>query len=140
MNTSPKRFLQFSRLASQKPVCASITNDPFFIKKTFQEFLRKGSRVNDLQDGVSIQARRLQHGADASPVKDKEAITDQRQFAWIRGSKYLNRSSLGQRIHQSVDLRPGPDIDAPRRVVEQQDRRLRFKPFRKDHLLLIPAR
>src|SRR5689334_11946853 len=35
MKASPKRFLQFSLLASQNPVCASNTNDPFFIARSF---------------------------------------------------------------------------------------------------------
>src|SRR5712671_7996695 len=35
MKASPKRFLQFSLLASQKPVCASKTKDPFFIDRSF---------------------------------------------------------------------------------------------------------
>src|SRR5450759_84181 len=36
MKASPKRFLQFSLLASQNPVCASSTNDPFFIDRSFR--------------------------------------------------------------------------------------------------------
>src|SRR5260370_14183731 len=47
MKASPKRFLQFSLLASQKPVCASKTNDPFFIDWSFRMYDVRLRNIND---------------------------------------------------------------------------------------------
>src|SRR2546421_12624943 len=48
MKASPKRFLQFSLLASQKPVWASNTNDPFFIERSFHLIGEAGSVMGTL--------------------------------------------------------------------------------------------
>src|ERR671915_1608177 len=41
---------------------------------------------------------------------------------------------------RAVDVRLCTDIDAPRRLVEDQHARLRSEPLREDNLLLVPAR
>ena len=48
--------------------------------------------------------------------------------------------ALRQRPHQRVDLRLRPDVDALRRLVEDQDRRLVSQPARQRDLLLVAAR
>ena len=49
-------------------------------------------------------------------------------------------AALGKLLHQLVDFRLRSDVDALRRLVENQERRLRRQPARQRHLLLIAAR
>ena len=47
--------------------------------------------------------------------------------------------ALGQPVHQVVDLDFGADVDAARRLVEDEDARVAGEPLAEDDLLLVAA-
>ena len=81
----------------------------------------------------------------SSPTSRPSAMTTMRSAsASTSGRSEETTSSAtprgGERAQQPVDLGAGADVDAARRLVDDQEPRLHRQPFREQHLLLVAAR
>ena len=94
-------------------------------------------RVRD--DGLLAQILALELSGDPSLAHDEHAIGDRR----ISGSSEettIDRLALGgEPLDQAVDFGLRADVDAARRLVEQQDLAIRRDPAADDRLLLVAA-
>ena len=77
---------------------------------------------------------------DAAVIKHQHAVAAADQFVIVGRIEQDRRAGIGQPPQQLIDLLLGADIDAARRIVEQDDARLAHQPFGDDHLLLVAAR
>src|ERR1700730_14936600 len=70
---------------------------------------------------------------------DDNAMAKIHEFPELRRDDDHGRTLLSEPMHQAIDLGLGADIDAARRLVEDQNVRLRHHPFADDQFLLIAA-
>ena len=75
----------------------------------------------------------------AAFVHDEDAIAHAQNFRQLGGNHHDRHPLPGEFGDQPVDLRLGADIDAARRLVENENARLGHQPPRDQHLLLIAA-
>ena len=67
-------------------------------------------------------------------------VGDMDELGQVAGIEQDRVALGGEVAHQLEDLALGADVDAARRVVEQQDARLGEQHLAEDHLLLVAAR
>ena len=77
---------------------------------------------------------------DRAVVEHQHAVAAADQLVIVGRIEEDRRARVGELAQQLVDLLLGADIDAARRIVEQDDARLAHQPFGDDHLLLVAAR
>src|SRR5262245_14038013 len=70
---------------------------------------------------------------------DGNAIADRHELAKIARYDQERLARGRKRIELFVDIGSGADIDAPRRLVKQQNPAVAMQPARKQHLLLVAA-
>ena len=84
-------------------------------------------------------APRVELGRDAAAAKDQDAIGHRHHLLGIVADQD-DGDPLGRQMRDdAVDLRLGADVDAARRLVEDEDARRRDQPFGQQHLLLVAA-
>ncbi len=82
----------------------------------------------------------VHRGDDGAAVHDGDPVAHAEDLGQL-GRDHQDRQALGgQLAHQSVDLGLGADVDALRRLVEDQQARARGQPPRQRDLLLVAAR
>ena len=85
-------------------------------------------------------ASRRRHFADDAPfVHDVDAVGDAEQFGHLRRDDDDRLTLRGEPRDDRVDLVFRADVDAARRLVEDQHFRIGEQPFRQHHLLLVAA-
>ena len=76
---------------------------------------------------------------DAAFGHHHDPVTDAKHFRQFARNHQDRDAVFNQLAHDRVDLGFGADIDAARRLVEDQDTRVGLQPFGDDDLLLIAA-
>src|SRR5688500_6823713 len=95
-----------------------------------------GGKRHDLLFGGRLR----RNFADNPPgMHDENAIDEADQLDQIRGYDEDGGSALCQLREKTVDLAFGADVYAARRLVHNQNVRLRLQPSGEQHLLLVPT-
>ena len=76
---------------------------------------------------------------DCARAHDQHAVAHAEYLFELRGNHQDRGSRFSQLVHQAVNFLPGADVDAPGRLIEQEDARLTEEPLRQDRFLLISA-
>ena len=92
------------------------------------------------QDALLGDARRLERRGDAAVAQDQHAVGDMDELRQVAGIEQDRVALGGEVAHQLEDLALGADVDAARRIVEQEHARLGEQHLAEDHLLLVAAR
>ena len=87
---------------------------------------------------VQIRAGKFAH--DAPVIHDRDAVAAADEFVVVGRIEQDRRALIGELAHEPVELLLGADVDAARRIVEQDDARFGHQPFGDHDLLLISAR
>ena len=91
--------------------------------------------------GLAIVERGARRFAGDLAVRHHEdAIGRGQQLGELGGDHEYRLAARGEIAHQRDDLGLGADVDAARRLIEDEDVRLGVEPFADDDLLLIAAR
>src|SRR5918997_3378734 len=77
---------------------------------------------------------------DPALAHDHDSIRHREDLLELGRDEHDGLPLLGEVVYEAVDLRLGPDVDAPGRFVEEQDGRLAGQRFGQNHLLLVAAR
>src|SRR4051794_1957754 len=93
-------------------------------------------RVHDALLGGAL-ARDLRR--DPALVQDEDAIRHREDLGQVARDEQDRETRRGEVRDDPVDLHLRADVDAARRLVEDQHRRLRREPLREHHLLLVAA-
>src|SRR5436190_16946649 len=72
-------------------------------------------------------------------VDDHDAIAHAENLRHLRRDHHDGDPLAGELAYEAMDLRLGADVDAARRLVEDEDLRLSEQPAGDQHLLLIAA-
>ena len=80
-----------------------------------------------------------QDAGQPSLAHDRDAVAETQNFGQFRGDDDDGAPFGGEAVEQLVDLALGADIDAARRLVEDQDIAVAQQPLGDDHLLLVAA-
>src|SRR5437763_13032873 len=78
-------------------------------------------------------------GGKPPATHHRQPVAHPEQFRQIRAHQQHRLALCGTARDRLVDLRPAADVDAARRLVEQQDLRVLMQQPADRHLLLIPA-
>jgi hypothetical protein len=70
---------------------------------------------------VDLAAPRLDR--QPAPVQDEDTVREAHDLRQLRGAEEDRPAAVGEIADESIDLPFGPDVDAARRVVEQEDGR-----------------
>ena len=70
---------------------------------------------------------------------DDDAVAHAQDFGQLRRDHDDRLAFPSELVHQGVDFALGPDVDAARGLVENEDVAVADEPFRDDHLLLVAA-
>src|SRR3954453_23888738 len=98
-----------------------------------------GARVHRLEDRVLAQVLAGELRADPPAIEDEHAVADGGELVEIGRGEQDDRASRGGAPDEDVHLGLRADVDAARRVVEEQDRRLGVEPLGEHDLLLVAA-
>src|ERR671915_1812480 len=85
-----------------------------------------------------LTAREL--ARDAALPHHQHAVGHREYLLQLRGDQQDRLALLRQVVHEAVDLRLRPDVDAPRGLIQQQDVRLAGERLGDDDLLLVAPR
>src|SRR5215210_53653 len=77
---------------------------------------------------------------DTALAHHQDAVSHREYFLQFGGNEQDGLTLLRQVVHEAVDLRLCPDIDAPRGLVQQQHVRLSGERLGDDYLLLVAPR
>ena len=77
---------------------------------------------------------------DAAFAHHHDAVAHAQDLRQLRGDHHDRLALVGERAQQLVDLGLGADVDAARRLVEEQDVAIAHQPFGDHDLLLVAAR
>ena len=84
--------------------------------------------------------RPVDEAANLAAAHDHDAVGHADQLLDLGGDEQHGRALGDQLVDDLVDLVLGADVDAARRLVEDEDRRSAQQPFGDHHLLLVAAR
>ena len=90
-------------------------------------------------DGLFAQLSRSRLAGDPPLAHHQHAVGEPQDLGQLGGDHDDGAALGGQLLDQGVDLGLGADVDAARRLVEQQDLRTRGDPAADDRLLLVAA-
>src|SRR6516165_12726722 len=85
-------------------------------------------------------SRPLDLAGDVSCTHDDDAVADAYDLRQIGGNDEYSGAGFREIVNDRIDLGLGADIDATRRLVENQDPWRGRKQPRQQHLLLVAAR
>ena len=77
---------------------------------------------------------------DRAVIEHEHAIAAADQFVIVGRVEHNRRALVGETPEQLVEFLLGADVDAARRIIEQDDARMAHQPFGDHHLLLVAAR
>src|SRR5690348_9405433 len=77
--------------------------------------------------------------ADAALMHDGDAVADADHLLHVAGNHQDRHARIGEIAEHFIDLVLGADVDAPRRLVEDEDPRPHRQPLGENDLLLIAA-
>ena len=92
-----------------------------------------------LQDRRLVDVGPRQFGGDPASRHDEHAVGEPDQFRHLRRDQDDTDAACRQLVDQPVDLGLGADVDAARRLVEDEQHRLPGQPARQHDLLLVAA-
>ena len=103
-------------------------------------FVYKHASVDGAQQvaGVDVGAAAL--GRQPAAVEHEDAVGEADDLGQLGGPQQDDPAGVGELADEGVDLVLGADVDAPRRVVEQDDGRGHLQPLGQHDLLLVAAR
>ena len=78
-------------------------------------------------------------GGQPPAVKDEDAIGEADELGQFGRAEQDRSAAVGELADEPVDLALGTDVDAARRIVEQEHRRRDLEPLADDDLLLVAA-
>ena len=87
----------------------------------------------------SVQSAPCDDAGQAAFVQDGDAVAQVEDLLHVAADHHDRHAVVGQAAQQPVDLRFGADVDAARRLVDDQHLRPEREPFRQHHLLLVAA-
>ena len=87
----------------------------------------------------SLRSLALEVAGDPALAHDQDAVGDAQDFGQLGGDDDHRAALGGEPFDQRVDLGLGADVDAARRLVEQEDARAGGDPAADDRLLLVAA-
>src|SRR5271168_2680232 len=88
----------------------------------------------------ALKMRPVMKAANLAAAHDHDPVGHADQLLDLGGDEQHGRALADQLVDDLVDFILGPDVDAARRLVENEDRRSAQQPFGDHHLLLIAAR
>src|SRR5579883_1852232 len=91
-------------------------------------------------DCFSIEASAREGARQRAPRDRKDAVGKAYKFLDFRRDQEHGAARLDERIDDAVDLLLGSNVDAARRLVEDEEARRAHQPLAEHHLLLIAAR
>src|SRR6056297_2524898 len=97
-------------------------------------------RCGVLHDFFRGDRRAFDRGDDGAAAEHADPVRQARHLRQFGGDHDDRIAVLGELAHQLVDFRLGAHVDAARRLVEDQDRRVVVQPAGDDDLLLVAAR
>ena len=77
---------------------------------------------------------------DAALAHHHDAIAQMHELRRVGARQHDGLALRGEAAEHHIDLPLGLDVDAARRIVEEQDRRIARHPFGERHFLLVAAR
>ena len=86
-----------------------------------------------------VASARIVGGRDAPFVQHQDPVAAAQQFRQFRTDQDDRLFRGGQLVDDAVDVLLGADVDAARRVVEEEHVGIDEQPSRQQHLLLIAA-
>ena len=92
-----------------------------------------------MRDGFFTHLAPAYLSGEPAFMEDKHAITHPQDLFEIARDHEDGDTVGRQSIHDPIDFALGAHVDAPGRLVEDDDPGLSGKPFTDDHLLLIAA-
>ena len=105
-----------------------------------RSFSRPGAAVHRLEQGVGREPVARQLRRDPSAAEDEDPVAHPASSSRSVEVSSTTRPRGGGAADQRVHLGLGADVDAARRVVEQQDRWPGLEPLGEHDLLLVAAR
>ena len=88
----------------------------------------------------SVMPLARERRGDPAVAHHQHAVGDMDELGQVARVEQDRIALGGEVAHQLEDLALGADVDAARRVVEQEDARLGEQHLAEDHLLLVAAR
>ena len=125
----PQRTVHASRASS--PGCAA----PRLRGADCQRRVAEGQRHQPLLGGVGV----VEHAGQPAAAHHADAMGEAEQLGQLGRDQEDGEAVGGERANQPVDLGLGADVDALRRLVEDEEARLRRQPAGERDLLLVAA-
>ena len=98
-----------------------------------------GKPRGKLHDRLLVHVVALDLAGDPALVQHQYAVADADQFRQFRRDRDDAHALVGEVAQYRVDLRLGADVDAARRLVDEEHARVDGKQFCQRHLLLVAA-
>ena len=99
-----------------------------------------GEPRGKLHDRLLVHVVALHLAGDPALVQHQYAVADADQLRQFRRDRDDAHALVGEVAQDRVDLRLGADVDAARRLVDEEHARVDGKQLRQRHLLLVAAR
>src|SRR5262245_19684527 len=110
---------------------------PIRLQRIFGKLCCASQRaVQDLLFGRIVA---IELAADSPLAHHENAIPEAENLGELRRDHHDGGPPGDQLTHQPIDLDLAPDVDATRRLVEEEDLRVRVEPLGDDDLLLVAA-
>src|SRR5215212_5901640 len=93
-----------------------------------------------MHDDVLANVRLVELRNGAAFAQDDDSISTFGNLLELRGNHQDPQAAIGELVDEALNLGLGPNVDAPCRFVEQQERGIQAKPARQQNFLLVPAR
>jgi hypothetical protein len=104
------------------------------VLQSFEESL-----IHGVQQSVLVDLVAGQDCSHLTAAEHRNPLTEVAVFLEFAGVEQDDAAATGQGANDLVDLQFGAEVDAPGRVIEQNDRRLYLQPLAQNNLLLITA-
>ena len=147
MPNNPTWLAVFERLpASRNRGLMKATTAPTTRIRTsrLRSFLCKVPRLNCVADGklehiVLAELAAIKESRNRALVHHRDAVADPDDLLHVARNHQDRDAGVGKAAQHVVDLLFGPDVDAARRLVEDQDLRPHREPFGEHDFLLVAA-
>src|SRR5947209_2740583 len=146
---TPARFPEERNFGSS---AAMTTHSAIRLANGRNRFIQSDIRINhDLLRALSLFKRgvpehlflrrplRVQLGHQPAAPHDEDAVGHAQKFRQIRRDHDDGRTAFGQLVHGAINLCARRHVNTARRLVEQEDARVREEPAPEEHLLLVAA-
>ena len=89
---------------------------------------------------ISVARRGIQLAGHPALRHDHDAVRQREHLRQVGGHHQERHAARGEIAQDAVDVRLGADVDAARRLIDDEDARVARQPLGEQHLLLVAAR